>query len=138
MEVAANEEGINVGFAYSFQDYQKKLPAKKIAGVTLRIEHSFVRNSKNKSVNSCNDFLQEIRIMYACKLLSLPQKTHRQKSHFPAKFFFFPYLRCIHAGTVFGLDRGASLKRDRESGQPHQINDPSSAAYATSIPYHRG
>lgn len=65
-----NEERINNVYAYTLQNFQKKIHTKEIAGIAHLSEHSFCRYFKNKTGKTYSNFLHEIRIKHACKLLS--------------------------------------------------------------------
>ncbi len=65
-----NEERINDVYSYTLQHFQSKINTKEIAAIAHLSEHSFCRYFKNKTGKTYTNFLHEIRIKHACKLLS--------------------------------------------------------------------
>ena len=65
-----NEERINDVYSYTLQHFQSKINTKEIAGIAHLSEHSFCRYFKNKTGKTYTNFLHEIRIKHACRLLS--------------------------------------------------------------------
>jgi AraC-like DNA-binding protein len=65
-----NEERINEVYSYTLQHFHRKIHTREIAGIAFLSEHSFCRYFKNKTGKTYTNFLHEIRIKHACKLLS--------------------------------------------------------------------
>lgn len=65
-----NEDRINEIYSYTLQHFHKKIYTKEIAAVAHLSEHSFCRYFRIKTGKTYTDFLHEIRIKHACKLLS--------------------------------------------------------------------
>jgi len=65
----ANTEKINVIYDYTFNNFQKDLSIKEIAGVANLSPHSFCRYFKTRTLKTFWQFLLEVRIGYACRLL---------------------------------------------------------------------
>ncbi|SDE06021.1 AraC-type DNA-binding protein [Mucilaginibacter pineti] len=60
---------INAIYNYSFSNFQKKIKQSEIAGIAGMTANSFCRYFKGHTGKTYSDFLTEIRIGYACKLL---------------------------------------------------------------------
>jgi AraC-like DNA-binding protein len=65
-----NEERINDIYSYTMQKFHKKINTREIAAIAHLSEHSFCRYFKNKTGKTYTEFIHEIRIKHACKLLS--------------------------------------------------------------------
>ena len=65
----SNTERINVIYTYTFNNFQEKISIKKIADVASISQHSFCRYFKKRTLKTYWQFLQEVRIGYACRLL---------------------------------------------------------------------
>ncbi|HVX52611.1 MAG TPA: AraC family transcriptional regulator [Chitinophagaceae bacterium] len=65
----ANTDKINVIYDYTFNHLQKQLSIKEIAGVANLSPHSFCRYFKTRTLKTYWQFLREVRIGYACRLL---------------------------------------------------------------------
>jgi AraC-like DNA-binding protein len=65
----SNTERINQIYTYTFNNFQEKISIKKIASVASISQHSFCRYFKKRTLKTYWQFLLEVRIGYACKLL---------------------------------------------------------------------
>lgn len=65
----ANTDKINVIYDYTFNHFHKDLSIKEIAEVANLSPHSFCRYFKTRTLKTYWQFLLEVRIGYACKLL---------------------------------------------------------------------
>jgi AraC-like DNA-binding protein len=65
-----NEDRINDVYSYTMQNFNQKIHTKEIASIAHLSEHSFCRYFKTKTGKTYTNFLHEIRIKHACKLLS--------------------------------------------------------------------
>jgi AraC-like DNA-binding protein len=65
----ADTDRINQIYAYSLAHFQRKITLDEIAGVANMNPNSFCRYFKSRSRKSYSQFLLEIRIHHACKLL---------------------------------------------------------------------
>ena len=64
-----NEDRINDVYSFTMQHFNQKIHTKQIASVAHLSEHSFCRYFKSKTGKTYTNFLHEIRINHACKLL---------------------------------------------------------------------
>ncbi|MFN5020317.1 MAG: AraC family transcriptional regulator [bacterium] len=64
-----NEDRINDVYSFTMQHFNQKIHTKQIASVAHLSEHSFCRYFKSKTGKTYTNFLHEIRIKHACKLL---------------------------------------------------------------------
>ncbi|MBS1599931.1 MAG: AraC family transcriptional regulator [Bacteroidetes bacterium] len=65
----SNTDRINEIYTYTFNNFQEKISIKKIASVASISQHSFCRYFKKRTLKTYWQFLQEVRLGYACKLL---------------------------------------------------------------------
>jgi AraC-like DNA-binding protein len=65
----AENERINAIYAYTLNHFQQKIALEEIAGVAGLVPNSFCRYFKSRAGKPFSQFLTEIRIGYACKLL---------------------------------------------------------------------
>ncbi len=65
----ADTDRINKIYAYSLAHFQRKITLKEIAAVAHISPHSFCRYFKSRSRKPYSQFLLELRIQHACKLL---------------------------------------------------------------------
>ncbi len=65
----SNTERINLIYTYTFNNFKEKISIKKIAAAASISRHSFCRYFKKRTLKTYWQFLQEVRIGYACKLL---------------------------------------------------------------------
>jgi len=65
----SNTERINIIYTYTFNNFQEKISIKKIAAVASISRHSFCRYFKKRTLKTYWQFLQDVRIGHACKLL---------------------------------------------------------------------
>lgn len=65
----ADTDRINQIYTYSLAHFQRKITLEEIAGVAHMSPNSFCRYFKSRSRKSYSQFLLEIRIQHACKLL---------------------------------------------------------------------
>lgn len=64
------EDRINDVYSYTIKNFYKKIHTKEIASIACLSEHSFCRYFKIKTGKTYTNFLHEIRIKHACKLLT--------------------------------------------------------------------
>lgn len=64
-----NEDRINDVYSFTMQHFNHKIHTKQIASIAHLSEHSFCRYFKSKTGKTYTNFLHEIRIKHACKLL---------------------------------------------------------------------
>lgn len=64
------EGRINDIYSYTMKNFYKKIHVKEIASIAYLSQHSFCRYFKQKTGKTYTNFLHEIRIKHACKLLS--------------------------------------------------------------------
>ena len=64
-----NEDRINDVYSYTMENFNQKIHTKQIASIAHLSEHSFCRYFKSKTGKTYTNFLHEIRIKHACKLL---------------------------------------------------------------------
>jgi AraC-like DNA-binding protein len=64
-----NTEKINLIYNYTFDNFRQKISIVKAAEIACLSQHSFCRYFKSRTLKTYMQFLKEIRIGYACKLL---------------------------------------------------------------------
>lgn len=65
----AETDRMNKVYAYIMKNFQKKITLEEVASIASMTNTSFSRYFKSRVNQSFSDFLKEIRIEYACKLL---------------------------------------------------------------------
>ena len=65
----ADTDRINLIYAYSLAHFQRKISLNEIAAVAAMSPNSFCRYFKSRSRKSFSQFLLELRVQHACKLL---------------------------------------------------------------------
>ncbi|MES2277211.1 MAG: AraC family transcriptional regulator [Bacteroidota bacterium] len=60
---------MNTIFEYTFNNYHKKVVLEDVAGIINMGKHSFCRYFKSKTKKTYIQFLMEVRIGHACRLL---------------------------------------------------------------------
>ena len=68
-EYDSENERLNAIYNFTLKNFTKKIELKEIAAITGLIPNSFCRYFKTRTGKTYNQFLLEIRIGYACKLL---------------------------------------------------------------------
>ena len=68
-EYDSENERLNTIYNFTLKNFMKKIELKEIASITGLIPNSFCRYFKTRTGKTYNQFLLEIRIGYACKLL---------------------------------------------------------------------
>lgn len=71
----SDNERIDRVFKYVFDNFKEEIPLTTIAGVAGMNVQAFCRYFKTRTQKSFTEFVNEIRIGHACKLLSNPQET---------------------------------------------------------------
>ncbi|AQG80719.1 AraC family transcriptional regulator [Spirosoma montaniterrae] len=71
-------ERINTIYEYAFDHFREKIPLEAIAAKVGLVPSSFCRYFKSKTGKPFTDFLLEIRVGYACKLLLENQLNNKQ------------------------------------------------------------
>jgi AraC-like DNA-binding protein len=97
-----NEDRLNDVYAYTLQNFRRKIQTREIASVAHLSEHSFCRYFKNKTGKTYTAFLHEVRIRQACKLLSESSLSISQviaESGFVNYSNFFRYFRQVTGRT---------------------------------------
>lgn len=97
-----NEDRLNDVYAFTLQNFRKKIQTREIASVAHLSEHSFCRYFKNKTGKTYTAFLHEVRIRQACKLLSESNMSISQvieQSGFVNYSNFFRYFRQVTGRT---------------------------------------
>ena len=69
---------INAIYNYTFSNFQKKIKLDDVSAIAGMITNSFCRYFKHRTGKTYSDFLTEIRIAYACKLLISNQMSVKQ------------------------------------------------------------
>jgi len=64
-----NTEKINLIYTYTFNNFQRKITVEEAASVANLSPHSFCRYFKSRTLKTYWQFLLEVRIGYACRLL---------------------------------------------------------------------
>ncbi len=72
---ASQTESINQIYAYSLANFHRKITLEEIAAVAHLSPNSFCRHFKSHTRKTYSEFLQEIRVGHACKLLIENQLT---------------------------------------------------------------
>jgi AraC-like DNA-binding protein len=65
----ADKDRINSIYDYSFANFKSKISLKEIAGIANLSQNSFCRYFKSKTQKTYSQFITDIRIGHACKLL---------------------------------------------------------------------
>ena len=68
-EYNSENERLNAIYNFTLKNFMKKIELKEVAAITRLIPNSFCRYFKTRTGKTYNQFLLEIRIGYACKLL---------------------------------------------------------------------
>lgn len=68
-EYASEDERLNTVYNFTLKNFMKKIELKEVASIAGLIPNSFCRYFKTRTGKTYNEFLLEIRIGYACKLL---------------------------------------------------------------------
>jgi len=63
------QDRINIVYEYSFKNFKEKIPLEVIAEKAGLVPSSFCRYFKSKTGKSYTQFIKEIKVSYACKLL---------------------------------------------------------------------
>ncbi len=71
----ADMDRINLVYAYTFNNFQKHISIEKVAAAVNISPHSFCRYFKTRTMKSYWEFLLEVRLGYACKLLIENKKS---------------------------------------------------------------
>jgi YesN/AraC family two-component response regulator len=74
----AENERINAIYAYALKHFRQKIALKEIAAIAGLVPSSFCRYFKSRAGKAFSQFLTEIRIGYACKLLLDDQMSVKQ------------------------------------------------------------
>jgi AraC-like DNA-binding protein len=64
-----NSDKINLVYAWTFSNFQKKISIPEVAAAANISRHSFCRYFKSRTLKTYWQFLLEVRVGYACKLL---------------------------------------------------------------------
>lgn len=88
----AESDRINAIYNYSFQHFHRKIELEEIADVAGLVPNSFCRYFKSRTGKTYSQFLLEIRIGYACKLI-IENKMNTKQLCFESGFNNFS---CFH------------------------------------------
>lgn len=88
----AESDRINAIYNYSFQHFHRKIDLEEIADVAGLVPNSFCRYFKSRTGKTYSQFLLEIRIGYACKLI-IENKMNTKQLCFESGFNNFS---CFH------------------------------------------
>jgi AraC-like DNA-binding protein len=94
-------ERINIIYDYAFKNFKERIPLETIAAEVNLVPSSFCRYFKSKTGKSFTDFILEIKVGYACKLL-LDNKINVKQICFEAGFNNFTSFH-KHFKTLTGL-----------------------------------
>lgn len=92
------DDRINKVLAYAHANFKNKITLKEIAEVASMSENSFCRYFKSKTRKTFVQFLNEVRIGHACKLLMESRMSIKQiyyESGFNNVTSFHKYFKCI-------------------------------------------
>ncbi len=106
---ASENERINSIYDFTMNHFSRKIPLDEIASLISLEPNSFCRYFKLRTGKTYTQFLQEIRVGHACKLLIENKKSLKQIC-FESGFNNFS---CFHKG--FKLIRGVSPKAYQET-----------------------
>jgi AraC-like DNA-binding protein len=76
-----NKDRIKLIFEYTFNHYSEKITIDKVASLLNMTRQSFCRYFKNKTKKTYIQFLMEVRIGYACRLLVEDEKNVAEISY---------------------------------------------------------
>src|SRR3546814_5816563 len=71
-----DSDRINKIYTYTFNNFQNEISLKEVAGAANINPHSFCRYFKSRTTKTYWQFLLEVRIGYACKLLIERSEEH--------------------------------------------------------------
>ncbi|WP_128546183.1 AraC family transcriptional regulator [Larkinella soli] len=94
----SENERINIIYDYTFRHFRQKIALEEIASVAGLVPNSFCRYFKSRTGKTYSQFLQEIRVGYACKLLidnNLSIKQLCYESGFNSFTCFHKYFKAI-------------------------------------------
>lgn len=77
----ADNDRIKLIFEYTFTNYSEKITIEEVAGLLNMTRQSFCRYFKNKTKKTYIQFLMEVRIGHACKLLVEDEKNVAEISY---------------------------------------------------------
>ncbi len=104
----AENDRINCIYQYSLANYKRKIQMEEIAGVANMSPHSFCRYFKSKTRKTYSNFLIEVRVGIACKLLLENRLCIKQicyESGFHNFASFHKYFRMITQKTPLNYQR---------------------------------
>jgi AraC-like DNA-binding protein len=94
-------ERINIIYDYAFKNFKERIPLETIAAEVNLVPSSFCRYFKSKTGKSFTDFILEIKVGYACKLL-LENRINVKQICFESGFNNFTSFH-KHFKTITGL-----------------------------------
>jgi AraC-like DNA-binding protein len=106
--IKENDERINSIYRYSMENYKRKINMEEIASVVNLSPNSFCRYFKSKTRKTYSNFLLEIRVGIACKLL-LENKISIKQTCYESGFnnfaSFHKYFKMITSKTPLNYQR---------------------------------
>ena len=100
----ADTERINVVMNYIMKNYAREIKTEELASLANLTESSFCRYFKSRTKKTCSQFLNEIRILNACKLLVNSDMTITQICYETG------YNNISHFNRQFKLKTGLTAK----------------------------
>ena len=100
----ADTERINVVMNYIMQNYSQEIKIEEIAGLANLTLSSFCRYFKSRTHKTFSEFLNEVRILNACKLLVNSKKTITEICYETG------YNNISHFNRQFKLNTGLTAK----------------------------
>ncbi|MEO5892917.1 MAG: AraC family transcriptional regulator [Ferruginibacter sp.] len=109
----SENDRINVVYQYSLANYKKKIQLEEIAAIAYISPNSFCRYFKSKTKKTYSNFLIEIRVGMACKLL-IENKISIKQICFESGFFnfasFHKYFKLITNKTPLNYQKEFLVK----------------------------
>ncbi len=123
----AESERINAIYDYTLKHFQQKIALEEIASVAGLVPNSFCRYFKSRAGKPFSQFLTEIRVGYACKLL-LDERMSVKQLCYESGFNNFS---CFH--KYFKAITGKS-PLDYQKVYANKPTVPAAAAHAAAFP----
>jgi AraC-like DNA-binding protein len=104
----AENKRINAVYKYSFDNFQRKIKQSEIAEIAGMTSNSFCRFFKNHTGKTYSDFITDIRVGYACKLLISDKMSVKEvcfDSGFNSFSCFHEYFKKLTGKTPQGYQK---------------------------------
>jgi AraC-like DNA-binding protein len=104
----AENKRINAVYKYSFDNFQRKIKQSEIAEIAGMTTNSFCRFFKNHTGKTYSDFITDIRVGYACKLLISDKMSVKEvcfDSGFNSFSCFHEYFKKLTGKTPQGYQK---------------------------------